>query len=229
VFERVTLSAGDLEASRGFYDAVLAPLGLGLASGPEGLACAEFTLVQGDGDRVTRGLHLAFVATSRAEVNGFWRAGVDAGYESDGEPGRRPQYTPDYYGGFLLDPDGNSAEAVTFDSPRRRPPLIDHLWIRVADLAATRRFYDAVSPVLGLRTHTRPERFHLSAGERSFALVQGGRVTENLRLSFPVADEAAAAAFLETALDVGCTESDGGVLDPDGTVVDAIPSRRTRS
>jgi catechol 2,3-dioxygenase-like lactoylglutathione lyase family enzyme len=223
VFERVTLTAGDLEASRAFYDAVLAPLGLGLDPGPEGLACGELRVVEGE---ATRGLHLAFVAGSRAEVDAFWRAGVDAGYESDGEPGPRPQYTPDYYGSFLLDPDGNSAEAVTFDQPRRRPPVIDHLWIRVADLSASRRFYDAVSPILGLRIHTRPERFHLSAGERSFAMVQGGPVTENLRLSFPVADEAAAEAFVRAALGVGCTERDGGVLDPGGTVVEAFSGGR---
>jgi hypothetical protein len=38
-------------------------------------------------------------------VDEFWRAGTDAGYRSDGEPGPRPQYEPDYYGAFLLDPD----------------------------------------------------------------------------------------------------------------------------
>ena len=49
---------------------------------------------------------------SRAHVDEFWRAGTEAGYRDDGAPGPRPQYSPDYYGGFLLDPDGNSAEAV---------------------------------------------------------------------------------------------------------------------
>jgi hypothetical protein len=45
-------------------------------------------------------------------VDRFHRAGVDAGYSSDGEPGPRPQYAPEYYGAFLLDPDGNNVEAV---------------------------------------------------------------------------------------------------------------------
>ena len=49
-------------------------------------------------------------ARSRADVDAFWRVGVDAGFASDGEPGERPQYTEGYYGAFLLDPDGNSAE-----------------------------------------------------------------------------------------------------------------------
>jgi hypothetical protein len=55
VFERVTLTVGDLGASRAFYDTVLAPLGSGLApSGPDALACGELTVVQGG---ATRGLH----------------------------------------------------------------------------------------------------------------------------------------------------------------------------
>ena len=57
----------------------------------------------------------AFAAESRPEVDAFWRRGVDAGYTSDGEPGLRPQYHPNYYGGFLLDPDGNSVEALYRD------------------------------------------------------------------------------------------------------------------
>ena len=60
-------------------------------------------------------------------------------------PGGRPEYGPDYYGGFLLDPDGNSAEAVHHDLARDRH-VIDHLWIRVADVAAAKRFYATIAP-----------------------------------------------------------------------------------
>jgi hypothetical protein len=62
-----------------------------------------------------------------------------------GHPDRAPKHGTDSYGGFLLDPDGNSVEAVN-DTPERRPGAIDHLWIRVADLAAARRFYETVAP-----------------------------------------------------------------------------------
>jgi hypothetical protein len=50
-----------------------------------------------------------------------------AGYENDGAPGPRPQYSPDYYGAFVLDPDENSAEAMTSGAPRDDGGVIDHL------------------------------------------------------------------------------------------------------
>src|SRR5215210_8344131 len=55
---------------------------------------------------------IGFVAPSRPEVDEFWRVGTAAGHPDDGAPGARPQYRPDCYGAFLLDPDGNSVEAV---------------------------------------------------------------------------------------------------------------------
>src|SRR5947208_1167117 len=68
---------------------------------------------------VTRRLHVAFFAPTHGEVDEFWRVGTDAGYRDDGAPGPRPQYSRTYYGSFLLDPDGNSAEAVYHDAQRR--------------------------------------------------------------------------------------------------------------
>ena len=61
---------------------------------------------------MTRGLHIGFRARDRAQVDAFWQAGIDAGHADDGAPGPRTQYGPDYYGASLLDPDGNSVEAV---------------------------------------------------------------------------------------------------------------------
>jgi hypothetical protein len=70
-------------------------------------------------------------------VDAFWQAGIDAGYRDDGAPGPRAVYGPDYYGGFLLDPDGNSAEAVHTEREDPVPDgCVDHLWIRVRDPAA---------------------------------------------------------------------------------------------
>jgi len=60
-------------------------------------------------------------------------------------PGLRPEYTADYYGAFLQDPDGNSAEAVHHEGVRRSGN-VDHVWMRVADLAASRSFYEAIAP-----------------------------------------------------------------------------------
>jgi catechol 2,3-dioxygenase-like lactoylglutathione lyase family enzyme len=183
MFESVAIRASDLDASRRFYETVLA----GIELGPE--EWGEFRLEPAGAARAgpTRGLHIAFVTSSRQQVDAFWNAGTRAGYPSDGEPGPRPTYSPDYYGGFLLDPDGNSAEAVHLGSEREGPSVIDHLWIRVDDLAAARDFWDEVAPKLGLAIYgERPERFHLRDGTRSFAVVHDARpVTENLELVFP--------------------------------------------
>jgi hypothetical protein len=56
------------------------------------------------GKPVTRGLHLALVAESRAAVDEWWRAMTGAGHQDDGAPGPRPQYSPSYYGAFVRDP-----------------------------------------------------------------------------------------------------------------------------
>jgi hypothetical protein len=79
--------------------------------------------------------HVA-IRSSRDAVDHFWQVGMEAGYPSDGEPGPRPQYGSDYYGSFLLDPDGNSVEAVCHEDTRRGGN-VDHLWIGVTDLDAT--------------------------------------------------------------------------------------------
>jgi catechol 2,3-dioxygenase-like lactoylglutathione lyase family enzyme len=73
---------------------------------------ATFSLVEGP---PTEGLHVAFAADSAATVEAFHRAGVEAGYTSNGAPGERPEYHPGYYGAFLLDPDGTNVEAVFHD------------------------------------------------------------------------------------------------------------------
>jgi catechol 2,3-dioxygenase-like lactoylglutathione lyase family enzyme len=239
MWDHVTIRASDRESSRSFYELVLGVLGheRNSARGTTfGIAQAD------DDDPATRNLHVAFVARSREDVDTFWRTGVDAGYRSDGEPGPRPQYSPSYYGGFLLDPDGNSAEAVYHDEPRTGDNLIDHMWIGVSDLAATKRFYETIAPVLRLRiAHSRPERFHVVGGGRSFALVHDGRPsTENLHLAFGVRDNETVGEFHRAAVAAGF-ESNGPpgerpvyhagyygafVLDPDGNNVEAVCHNR---
>jgi catechol 2,3-dioxygenase-like lactoylglutathione lyase family enzyme len=127
VLHHVDIRVSDLEASRAFYLAVLETLGFGVVSerpdpngggevafGGEGhgqFAIHEPTPQPGQ-DTVTRGAHIAFQASKAAAVDGFHAAAIAAGAESIGEPGRRPQYADDYYGAFVLDPDGNNIEAV---------------------------------------------------------------------------------------------------------------------
>ena len=142
---------------------------------------------------MTRGLHVGFRAPSRAAVDAFWQAGIDAGYRDDGAPGPRTEYGPDYYGGFLLDPDGNSAEAVHGERARPVPDgRIDHLWIRVADLAASKRFYTTIAPHAGIRLgDDEPGRVQFTGEDYSFSLIDDERpLTERVHLAFPARDAA---------------------------------------
>src|SRR3954464_3472660 len=160
MFDHVTIRVTDRVLSERFYDVVLAPLGIDRTyRTPTFSEWGNFMLTErGDANPVTRPLHVGFAAPTPEQVDDFSRTGVDAGYTDDGPPGPRPQYREDYYGAFLLDPDGNSAEAVHHDD-LRRGGVIDHLWIRVADVAAARRFYETIAPYahLGLREDT-PDR-----------------------------------------------------------------------
>jgi catechol 2,3-dioxygenase-like lactoylglutathione lyase family enzyme len=241
VFDHVTIRVSDREASRRFYETVLAPLGHAIShSGGHFDEWNDFGLAQAREDRpVTRRLHVAFGSRSREEVNAFWHAGTTAGYASDGEPGLRPEYHDDYYGAFLVDPDGNSAEAVHHGRAREGDNIVDHLWIRVADLGGTKRFYQTIAPILGLRfAHELAERFHVAARGRSFALVRG-EPSENVHIAFPVPDDATVDEFHRVALAAG--HRDNGppgerryhvgyygafVLDPDGNNVEAVYHNR---
>ena len=237
VFDHVTIHVSDRAASSRFYATVLAPLGHSVtASGDDADEGNDFGVSQAlDARPPTRGLHVAFVARSRGDVDAFWRTGIEAGYADDGRPGVRPEYHEDYYGGFLLDPDGNSAEAVYHGRAREGANVVDHLWIRVSDLDETRRFYETIVPVLGLRiANAGPERFHVAGGDRSFALVRG-EPTANVHIAFPAADRATVDEFHRIAVSAGYRDNGppgerhdpprrygAHVLDPDGTDVGAV-------
>ena len=239
MFDHVTIRVADLEASRRFY----ATLFQRQAEGEEFLEWDEFGIAQADAEHFsTRNLHIAFAVETPRDVDAFWRRGVDAGYASDGEPGPRPQYASDYYGGFLLDPDGNSVEAVHLPGRTESGPRVDHLWLGVADLDESRRFWETVAPVLGLGVDgTKEQRFHIHVRNRSAALVADGRpATEHLHLAFPVPDDETVAEFHRVATAAGYRDNGGPgerpeyhegyvgafVLDPDGTNVEAVRHNR---
>ena len=112
----------DFDKSKAFYDAALQPLGAsmvmlvdpkhtgGFKVGGYGRDRPVFWLNEDKHAAGTR--HFAFTANSRAEVDAFHKAAIEAGGRDNGGPGLRPHYHADYYGAFVLDPDGNNIEAV---------------------------------------------------------------------------------------------------------------------
>src|ERR1700735_876379 len=144
MFDHVGLSVTDFTASEHFYRTVLSALGAEPSyTASDMVGWEDWWIGQADDQHpVARGLHVGFRAPSREAVDAFWQAGIEAGYRDDGGPGPRPIYRPDYYGAFLLDPDGTSAEAVHTDREGSVPDgSVDHLWMRVRDPAVSKRFY----------------------------------------------------------------------------------------
>ncbi len=243
MFDHVGIRTADRAASQRFYELVLGTLGIELTASKDWLAeWSEFALSPVTPDKpATRGLHLGFAARSREAVDAFWRAGIEAGYRDDGAPGPRPQYRADYYGGFLLDPDGNSVEAVHHGAVDERR-VIDHLWIRVRSLPAARAFWELVAGQAGFElAAATSERIQFRGDGSSFSLVPGPP-TAHLHVAFPAADRTAVAAFHRTLVAAGHPDNGGPgerpeyhpgyygafVCDPDGTNVEMVVDERER-
>lgn len=208
MFDHVTIRAGDRDASERFYETVFAPIGIERTGADESfIEWNDFSIARpAPGEAVTRGVHVGFGAASRELVDAFWRAGVEAGFESDGEPGPRTEYGDDYYGGFLLDPDGNSMEAVHFEDVRAG---VDHVWIRVADVEASRRFYETIAPHarFGVASED-PERVQFAGnGPGSFSVLSGDHVTEALHMAFPANADQAVRDFHQAAVEAGYADN----------------------
>jgi catechol 2,3-dioxygenase-like lactoylglutathione lyase family enzyme len=238
VFDHVTIRVSDRQASERFYETILAPLGIEKTYGDDAFVeWHDFSLMEADEEHpVTRRLHVGFVSPSRELVDTFWRVGTDAGYESDGEPGPRPQYSDDYYGAFLLDPDGNSVEAVHHGS-LREGGNVDHLWIRVSDVDAATRFYERVSPAAGFRVGRElGDRTQFACVSGSFSVVAGDQPTEHVHLAFAASDNETVERFHSDLTEAGYRDNGppgeraiyhrgyyaAFVLDPDGNNIEAV-------
>jgi catechol 2,3-dioxygenase-like lactoylglutathione lyase family enzyme len=122
MIDHVSVAVSDLERSARFYEATLAALGLSrLVTRPAtvgfGKAYPEFWInLRVDMARVApeSGSHICLRSRSTGEVDAFHAAALNAGGRSDGAPGLRPHDRVRYYAAFVLDPDGNRIEAVTF-------------------------------------------------------------------------------------------------------------------
>jgi len=125
MIDHLGLDVRDLKISKDFYARILAPLGYNLLKEfPASMTGnvdvvgfgvepkADFWLAQSSGEMSPLHLHIAFLASSREIVDAFYEAGLAAGGKDNGPPGVREIYHPDYYGAFILDPDGHNIEAV---------------------------------------------------------------------------------------------------------------------
>jgi catechol 2,3-dioxygenase-like lactoylglutathione lyase family enzyme len=124
MIDHVGFPVSEYARAKAFYEKALAPLGYALIMevGPEvtgsGSPAAGFGTrgkpdfwIGGEGGLAKR-LHIAILAKDRAAVDAFHRAALAAGGKDNGAPGLRPHYHANYYGAFVLDPDGHNIEAV---------------------------------------------------------------------------------------------------------------------
>lgn len=125
MLDHIGLAISDIRRSEAFYSAALEPLGIAkiFEYGPDktdsggtaigfGKDMMPFFWI-GDNEGVGEGTHVAFVAQDRAAVDAFYEVAIAAGGHDNGPPGLRPKYHPNYYGAFVLDPDGINVEAVS--------------------------------------------------------------------------------------------------------------------
>ncbi len=125
MIDHIVVTVQSYERSKEFYLKVLAPLGYGLvmdfpggggfgANGKPSFWIGERTPgYWGEGHGAGKApMHIAFTAPDRAAVRAFHEAAIAAGAKDYGEPGLWPRYHPNYYGAFVIDPDGNNVEAV---------------------------------------------------------------------------------------------------------------------
>ncbi|GGI30470.1 VOC family protein [Bradyrhizobium guangdongense] len=123
MIDHMGLSVSDYEAAKAFYSKALAPLDYSLimevAAEQTGHAAAagfgadgkpDFWI--GGGGAMNKPVHVAIAAKDRATVDAFYKAAMAAGGRDNGPPGLRPHYHANYYGAFVLDPDGHNIEAV---------------------------------------------------------------------------------------------------------------------
>ena len=123
MLDHVGFAVSDFARSKAFYEQALAPLGYSVfrevTPGETGggarvgfWANGKPDFWIGTGTALKGRLHVAFVAKDRATVDAFYHAALKVGGTDNGAPGMRPHYHPNYYGAFVLDPDGHNVEAV---------------------------------------------------------------------------------------------------------------------
>ena len=117
MIEHVSIPVKNFKKAKEFYTKILATVGYKVNMEFEGAAGfmadghTSFWIVERPHNEK---MHVAFLSHNRDEVGAFHAAGLQAGGTDNGQPGLRPDYSPDYYASFILDPEGNNLEAVAF-------------------------------------------------------------------------------------------------------------------
>jgi catechol 2,3-dioxygenase-like lactoylglutathione lyase family enzyme len=117
ILDHMGISVSDCEQSKAFYGAALKPLGIGMLMEVQGW-CGfgrqgegpQFWF--GKGEKPQAPMHIAFAAENRDQVRAFHAAALAAGAKDNGPPGIREVYHPNYYGAYVIGPDGHNVEAV---------------------------------------------------------------------------------------------------------------------
>ena len=118
MFDHVKFGVSDYASSKAFFLKALEPLGIAViaegspAYGVELSTKGQASLCLFQTEEKPAHLHLAFTAENRHQVDAFYRAALEAGGKDNGEPGLRPNYSPNYYAAFVIGPDGHNIEAV---------------------------------------------------------------------------------------------------------------------
>ncbi len=116
VIDHIGLAVSDLDASIAFFSKALAPLGVSMMASDQGWVGFgrddNVAFWFGLDDTVQGAMHIAFSADSPAQVDDFHAAAIAAGGQDNGAPGIRARYHADYYGAFVIGPDGHNIEAV---------------------------------------------------------------------------------------------------------------------
>ena len=116
LFDHLGFNVSNLVAAKAFLTQALAPLGVGITMEGDGWAMigrkGEGNLWFGSFGPSPGPIHIAFAANNRQQVRDFYAAALAAGGKDNGPPGLRPDYHPNYYGAFVIGPDGHNIEAV---------------------------------------------------------------------------------------------------------------------
>ena len=116
MLDHIALGVSNLAQSKTFFLKALQPLGVDVAmEGPYGVGIGQNkkpSLWLFETREHPAHLHLAFSAENRKQVDEFYQAAMAAGGKDNGAPGLRPHYHPNYYGAFVIGPDGHNVEAV---------------------------------------------------------------------------------------------------------------------